>query len=121
MKFSLKKSDILSSRIEINKLFESGQSRYIYPFRIFFLYHDETEENESIKVLFSVPKRNFKKAVSRNLIKRRCKEAYRLNRHAMGKNYKLSSLAFVYTEKKTLAYKDLESAMRKIMAIISSL
>ncbi len=36
-----------------------------------------------VEVMMSVPKYNFRRAVSRNLIRRRMKEAYRLNKQLL--------------------------------------
>ncbi|MBE9518898.1 MAG: ribonuclease P protein component [Bacteroidetes bacterium] len=76
--FSLSKSERLSSRKAISSLFETGQSIYAPPLRIIF--KPDGEGSQALAMAVSVPKRLFKKAVDRNLLKRRIREAYRLNK-----------------------------------------
>jgi len=50
------------------------------PLRIIYRMMPADDDHEPVRVLVSVPKRNFKKAVDRNLIRRRIKEAWRKNK-----------------------------------------
>lgn len=79
MKFTFKKKDKLKSRKLIEKLFDEGKSVTVFPLRM--LYLKTTHEDGSvIKTGVSVSKRNFKKAVDRNRVKRLLREAYRFNK-----------------------------------------
>jgi ribonuclease P protein component len=60
-------------------LFETGSSLSIQPIRMIYL-QKYSSENFTFKIGFAVPKKNFKRAVDRNLIKRRMREAYRQNK-----------------------------------------
>ena len=62
-------------------MFEAGRSVYAPPIRIVFKLAEEGPFPVSMGV--SVPKRLFKRAVDRNLLKRRIREAYRLNKHGL--------------------------------------
>ena len=62
------------------------------------------------QILISVPKRNFKRAVDRNLLKRRIREAYRLNKSILVDNEKLL-IAYIYTAKEILAYAEIEKKL----------
>jgi len=75
---SFKKGERLSSRKSISSLFKTGKVIKVYPLRI--LYAHVEEEKFPASVAISVPKRLFKKAVDRNLLKRRIREAYRQNK-----------------------------------------
>ena len=96
------KAEKLKSVKLINELFGSGESFKAYPFVIIYKELDK-EENHQTKVGFSVPKKRFKKAVDRNIIKRKMKEAYRLNK-GMFPEYqnKVYVIMFVYIGKKAL-------------------
>ena len=94
--FSFKKEERLAGEKHIKELFEKGSSFHLYPFRVLTLPNSEPEPKLN-QVLISVSKRNFKRAVDRNLIKRRVREAYRLQKDQI--NGLSLLLAFVYTSK----------------------
>jgi ribonuclease P protein component len=73
------KSEKLCSRKIIGSLIESGTSIYTSLFRIIFLINPAPLP-APVQIAFSVPKRGFRHAVARNLLKRRMREAYRKNK-----------------------------------------
>jgi ribonuclease P protein component len=75
---SLKRSSILKHQLEIQTLFSNGKRDYADIVKIIWT-SDKVDENAGIKIFVSVPKRNIKKATSRNLLKRRIREALRQN------------------------------------------
>jgi len=77
--YNFTKEERLCSKKLLDKLFHSGSSFLIYPFRIVHL-KEPLADSLSAQVVIGVPKRKFKKSVDRNLIRRRIREAYRLNK-----------------------------------------
>lgn len=79
MKFTFNKKEKLKSEKLITQLFAEGKSVMAYPLRLVYL-KTNFDENVKAKAGVSVSKRNFKKAVDRNRIKRLMREAYRLQK-----------------------------------------
>ncbi|HXH98669.1 MAG TPA: ribonuclease P protein component [Sphingobacteriaceae bacterium] len=77
--YTFKKEERLCSKKLLEKLFNSGSSFLVYPFRITWLI-SELPADVPAQVVINVSKRKFKKAVTRNLLKRRIREIYRLNK-----------------------------------------
>lgn len=81
---------------------------------------DAAEADEAIanvpglpQVLFSVPKRAFKKAVDRNLVRRRCREAYRLNKCILQKAaVSPVAITFLYTAKVKISFDEIDKGMK---------
>ncbi|WP_299393777.1 ribonuclease P protein component [uncultured Gelidibacter sp.] len=82
---SYKKIEKLKSQKLIEKLFAEGKSVVAYPLRLVYI-KTSFEDSTPLKTGVSVSKRNFKKAVHRNRIKRLMREAYRLNKSAYSNN-----------------------------------
>ncbi len=114
IRHSLKKSEILRKKKLIQELFLSGSSFFLHPFKIF--YHPLVE-GDNHQVLFSVSKKHFKQANKRNTIKRRCREAYRLNKSPLknGQHNIYYSVAIVYISKLVLPYQDIEKGIIKAL------
>ena len=72
-----------------------------------------------LQVMFVVPKRNFKHAHDRNKLKRRMREAYRLNKQAiydvLNPGGKKIIIAFIYTAKQQQHYPEIASAVTKLL------
>ncbi|MEN8226946.1 MAG: ribonuclease P protein component [Bacteroidota bacterium] len=112
--FSFKKGERLSSKKAISLLFQSGRSVASVPIKI--IYNQSEMEQYPATVAISVPKRLFKKAVDRNLLKRRIREAYRLNKPEfysnLRKNHMQLSLIILYQHREILDYKSIEKGVK---------
>lgn len=119
--FALAKSERLSSLTAVRRLFKDGASGFVYPFR--YMYITDESTTPSVEVLFSVPKRYHKRANKRNTLRRRMKEAYRLNKASLTESATQRGvdmdIALVYSAKEVLPYKTIENAICKILAEVS--
>ncbi len=97
------KKERLCSDALISRLFKSGQSFASYPVRIVWLFVDDDADSPA-SVLFSIPKKNIKQAVTRNLIRRRMREIYRENKQTLYESLQRTNrkclLALIYTGSK---------------------
>lgn len=105
MSQTFSKSERLSKRDDIQELFSKGSSFYMYPFTVKFIPKEDLEHSV---VLATASKRNFKRAVDRNFLKRRVKEAYRLNKSILTKRF---HLGFIYNSKKKHDYAYIEKKL----------
>lgn len=127
VRYTLSRNERLKSRSQIDLLFKEGKRGFVYPLRYVFLEHDPAAETPLFRtpgcgqtaVLVSVPKRNHKRAHVRNLLKRRMREAYRLNKPLLSEAYALRekglSLGLLYASEEVLDYKIIENAVAKII------
>lgn len=118
---TFKKKERLSGKKIIDKLFSDGKSFFISPFRVVWLDYN-LETKYPARVLITVSKKQFKRAVDRNLLKRRTREAYRKNKVSFydflehkGKN---CVFALLYASGKIVLYKEIE---QKIILILQRL
>lgn len=114
---TFKKVERLNSKKLIDQIFTSGKSAFVFPFKLYFIPIND-ELAPAIQLAVSVPKKHFKKAVDRNLLKRRIKEAYRLNKHhyisQLSRTNRKYGIVIVYLEKEILLYKDIEEKINRV-------
>ena len=89
-------------------VFQKGNSIHNPPVKLLWIV-EKTKDDVSVKAAFSVPKRNFKKAVTRNLLKRRMREAYRKNKIPEQDLNGSCLLIFTYSGYKISTYSEIES------------
>lgn len=118
----LYKSEKLRSRTAINEVFSSGNSVVSFPLRVVF-----REVNDGVAIprfMITVPKKKIRTAVRRVLLRRRIREAYRLNRSILHENFSCGNnsveMAFIYLDKEVAGYKLIEIKMRDLLKKISA-
>ena len=115
---SLTRTERLRSLGAVRRLFEQGESGFVFPFR--YVWFAEPDTLASAEVLFSVPKRYHKRANKRNLLRRRTKEAYRLQKELLAPAEALNlDLALIYSSKEVLPYKTIARAVRRILETLA--
>jgi len=99
----------------IEELFKRGKAFSKPPLRAIWL--EQPVDKGPAQVMFSVPKKIFKRAVDRNILKRRMREAYRLYKHELYGQLgeKRGLLAFVYVSKELSEFKVIDSAMADLI------
>ncbi len=114
-KFTFSKKERLKSSIQISKLFKSGNSFAKFPIRVLWTIQS-IDPLLLPQVCFAVPKKKFANATDRNLLKRRMKEAYRLQKHILTEQsyYGIQAL-FLFTSSEIVDYKSIEKSMIKIL------
>lgn len=115
MRETLTKAERLSSTKAIERLFDrrrpEGGSLLAYPCQVLFVPTDEAHT----RVLFTVSKKKFKKAVDRNRIKRLLREAYRKQKALTPLPVPLD-MAFIVVAKEMVSWEDCQKGMRKAFA-----
>ena len=115
MNTSYSHKEKLKSEKLISQLFLEGKSVSTYPLRMVYLktsFQDKTQ----VKAGVSVSKRNFKKAVNRNQIKRLLREAYRLQKATYFNNLTTQyALMILYIGKEKPTFKEIEAKMAQLL------
>jgi ribonuclease P protein component len=113
---SLGKSERLKSRKQIDILFKEGKKISLFPYRL--LYKIESGIGE-MQAGFTVPSKNFPRAVDRNRIRRLGKEAYRIQnkdlKTALAHNKKRVHLFLIYTGREILSYEQISPVVTKVL------
>lgn len=117
------KLERLCSKKQTDLLFKSGKGLLSYPVKAIFLTADVNVPFPA-QAMFVAPKRQFKKAHDRNTLKRRMREAYRLNKQNLyedlnAKNKKVF-IAFIYVGKKEEEFALIQKSIKKLIALISA-
>ena len=137
---TLSKTERLKSYKRIRILFAQGQKFKVFPLVVYFLLRVEEVEGglerlrevnpvervEGVEGLLqmgvSVGKRHFKRAVDRNLLKRRIREAYRKQKHDVKELLVASGISmdifFVYSNARISDYAEIETAMTNGLSLL---
>ena len=111
------KDERLRGERAFSNLFTNGQSFFHAPYKVFWLKISEQALSPS-RFAVSVPKRRFKRAVKRNIIKRRTREIFRKNKHFL--NSKITDgeqvhIIFIYSSDNLLPSSKLREVIIHIL------
>lgn len=109
---SLKKSERLCSKKAFEFLFTKGRSFFNHPIKI--VYGKEKAEDSCVQAAFGAPKRNFKRAVRRNRIKRILRDIYRKNKLENMEGFH-QYLMITYISKEIDSYEIIKNALIKTL------
>lgn len=117
--FGLYKKQKLCSTSAIEQLFSAGGadfSRLSYPLRIVARRNSRRSSDAPLAFLISIPKKRLRHAVDRVLMRRRTREAFRLNHHdyTLPEGEKVD-VAFVYVANELTPYSAVENAMKRLL------
>lgn len=116
MDFTFTKIERLCSKKAIDDLFAHGKSKTQFPFKLLYK-PSEFESTFPVRAMFVVPKKKHKRANKRNIIKRRMREVYRLNKHILYSALTVQKLdlMFICLSNEELEYTVIEKSMLQLM------
>ncbi len=112
MAATLPKSERLCGKTAIAGLMDRGKAGTAGCLRYKFL---PLEQADASRILVSVPKRSFKRAVRRNLLKRRIRESYRLQKQLLPSPV---DVMFIYLPREVLPFADIYASMTAALTAI---
>ena len=118
MDYKLNKSEKLRSRTAVEQLFGEGKSLMAFPLRA--VYRLRPRGEAPVQFLITIPKKRIRKAVMRVTLRRRTREAYRLNRNELLAPLQQSGIgvdiAFVYLDSNPAPYSVISE---KVVALLT--
>ncbi|MBQ8266710.1 MAG: ribonuclease P protein component [Bacteroides sp.] len=125
-KYTLNKSERLNSKKLIERLFAGGNKSFpAFPLRVVYMPLAPEESTADASILISVPKKRFKHAVKRNLVKRQIREAYRHNKYILLDALKAKDtptkmvLAFIWLDNKIFSTEQVAYKVKKLLIHIA--
>jgi ribonuclease P protein component len=118
--FQFPKNQKLCNQKVIERLFDNGKFISQKSFSVIWDFSENYNNNVFVQSLIVVPKKKIKLAADRNLIRRRIKEAYRLQKKQLEvfleSNHQQLNLAIIYQEEEILNYKSLEQKINLFLS-----
>ena len=119
--YTFAKQERLCSLKLIKQVFDEGKKSYFFPFRLVYLLA-ERDAKTPARIVISVPKKLFKQAVTRNLLKRRIREAYRKSKpdfySKLPPLYTVNIL-LIYVSPNIAPYAEIESKLAQAVGILA--
>tara|TARA_B100000795_G_scaffold40755_1_gene26740 strand:- start:442 stop:816 length:375 start_codon:yes stop_codon:yes gene_type:complete len=120
--FEFPKKQRLCNETLIKEMFSDGKSFATSTIRLVW-FKDSKEDKIAIKSIIVVPKKKIKLAVKRNIVRRRMKEAYRMNKNILENILKINdlhlSIAIIYQKEKIVPYKTVSQEIKLILERLS--
>ena len=112
---TLPKAEKLCGKAAVEAVFTQGKTGLCGCLR--YRWIRRADDNTASRILVSVPKRSFKRAVKRNLLKRRIRESYRLQKELLGPGV---DILFVYLPREVLPSETIFADMTSVLRAIRS-
>lgn len=109
---TLPKQERLCGKKAIERLLAGGRHGSVGPLRYIHMADNGEAFN---RILISVPKKLFKRAVKRNLLKRRIRECWRRLKHNLIPSEHGRDILFIYTTKDVMTYQEIYSHIETII------
>ena len=120
-RYTLPKTERLNSYMLMEKLFAGGSKSFpAFPLRIVYM-PVEGDQLPTISLLISVPKKRFKRAVKRNLVKRQIREAYRMHKDILTEKLEEKGMklvvAMIWLDNEIHTGKEVETKVMKLLQL----
>lgn len=122
---SFTKGERLCGIKAVSELFSGGRTINLPPLRIIYRIMPADEAFMPVRIMISVPKRLFRKAVDRNLIRRRIREAWRKNKMPLkemisGTGRRIE-VALIWNDTVMIPFDETEQAVKKVIGKLTHL
>jgi ribonuclease P protein component len=122
---SFKKNERLCGVKAVSELFREGRTLNVRSLRVIYRIMPAGADIKPARVLVSVPKRHFRRAVDRNLVRRRIREAWRRNREPLlillQEKGKQADIALIWTDTLIRPYDFTEKTVIEVITKLSGL
>lgn len=119
---TLPKTERLCGKTGISRLLAEGRHGSVPGLRYLYMVRPAAEDGAlapgGSRIMVSVPKKLFKRAVKRNLLKRRIRESWRRQKHSLSEGLAIDIL-FMYPTKEVLDYEHIYSAVGQIIEALN--
>jgi ribonuclease P protein component len=122
--YTLGREERLRSNLSIQQLLKHGRVISSFPLKLFWDFSQDPHQHFPVRTAISVPKRKFRRAVGRNLMKRRLREAYRLNKpglyETLEQRQQKIQMVILLLSDEFIPYARMERAMREIIRLLAN-